>query len=35
MSGKQGAQPPGSTTTTTYESVAGEENKTKARRIRG
>ncbi|XP_065854101.1 uncharacterized protein [Euphorbia lathyris] len=30
MSGAQGAQPPGSTTATTYSSVGGGENKTKA-----
>ncbi|KAK9090753.1 hypothetical protein Sjap_023930 [Stephania japonica] len=29
MSGAQGAQPPGSFTATTYESVEGGENKTK------
>ncbi|KAJ4827501.1 hypothetical protein Tsubulata_024615 [Turnera subulata] len=29
MSGAQGAQPPGSTTATTYESVPGGENRTR------
>ncbi|KAI5574622.1 hypothetical protein POPTR_010G176200v4 [Populus trichocarpa] len=31
MSGAQGAQPPGSTTATTYESVPGGENKTRVK----
>lgn len=31
MSGAQGAQPPGRTTATTYESVPGGENKTRVK----